>query len=56
MSQAAKNLLKTLTAINYQGNSECQKARIKEWVPELCRMRSVPQEIKELWKKIAAAL
>lgn len=59
MSQAAKNLLKTLVALHgavLENPNDHQIGRIKEWVPELCRMRSVPKETKHQWIKIAASL
>lgn len=59
MSQAAKNLLKTLVALYgavLANPNDDQIGRIKEWVPELCRMRSVPKETKQTWIKIAESL
>jgi hypothetical protein len=59
LSQSAKNLLNTLEALHgavLLNPNESQIGRIKEWTPELCRMRSVPQDIKQKWIAIAAAL
>ncbi len=59
LSPPAKALLNTLNAL--LGAVKCnpnpdQIGRIKQWVPELCRMRTVPSETKQHWFKIAESL
>lgn len=59
LSRPAKALLTTLNAllgaVKYNPNQD-QINRIKEWVPELCRMKSVPIETKQQWIKISESL